>query len=65
MIYFSTNEDANEEKLNRPWLKIQWDFCGCGSLQGYYEEYNATTGKMDKVYACDECYVQAEPIQRK
>lgn len=65
MIYFSTNEDANEEKMNRPWLKIDWDFCACGSLEGYYEEYNAHTGKMDKVFACDECYISADPIFRK
>lgn len=65
MIYFTTNEDANEEKLNRPWLKIDWDFCGCGCLQGYYEEYNPTTMKPDKVFACDECYITCEDLQRK
>ena len=65
MIYFTTNEDANEEKLNRPHLKIDYDFCACGNLTGYYEEYNPTTGKPDKVFACDECYIEAEPIQRK
>jgi len=65
MIYFSTWQDAQHEKIERPHLKIDSDFCACGALTGYYEEFNPNSINKDKVFACDECYIQAEPIQRK
>jgi hypothetical protein len=65
MIYFSTLQDAQHEKMERPHLKIGYDFCACGTLTGYYSEYNPITNKYDKVFACDNCYIEAEPIQRK
>jgi hypothetical protein len=65
MTYFTTVQDANEEKLNRPWLEIEWNFCACGSLEGYYKEYNPITNKYDEVYACDECYINCHPDERK
>jgi hypothetical protein len=65
MTYFTTVQDANFEKLERPHLKIEYDFCACGTLTGYYEEYNPNFIKHDKVFACDECYLTCEDIQRK
>jgi hypothetical protein len=65
MIYFSTLQDAQQEKMYRPHLRIDFDFCACGTLTGYYEEFNPNSIKPDKVFACDECYLTCEDIQRK
>jgi hypothetical protein len=65
MNYFTTLQDAQNEKLDRPHLKIYFDFCACGALTGYYEEFNPNCIKPDKVFACDECYLSCEDIQRK
>ena len=63
MIYYTTNEDANEEILNRPHLKTGETRCQCGYTACYYD-YISNLKEKDKIIICDYCYLECANFER-
>jgi hypothetical protein len=63
MTFYTTNEDANDEILNRPHLKSGETRCKCGDSPCYFD--NITNGReKDKIIICDECYLDCANFER-
>jgi hypothetical protein len=63
MTYYTTENDARNEILDRPHLKTGETRCKCGDISCYYE-YNPQSIHPDKVIICDQCYLDCANFER-
>ena len=63
MTYYTTENDAINELINRPHLKTGTTNCECGQTNCYYE-YCAFNDKDDKIVICDNCYLNCANFER-
>jgi hypothetical protein len=63
MTYFTTNEDANDEILNRPHIITGETRCKCGDSPCYYD-YVSNGNEKDKIIICDQCYLDCANFER-
>ena len=63
MTYYTTNEDAQDEILNRPHLQTGETRCQCGDTPCYFD-YISNTRQKDKVIICDQCYLECANFER-
>jgi hypothetical protein len=63
MTFYTTNEDANDEIINRPHLKTGETRCQCGDTPCYFD--NITNSIYpDKVIICNTCYLECANFER-
>jgi hypothetical protein len=63
MTFYTTENDAKDEILDRPHLKTGETRCQCGETSCYFD--NITNGQdPDKIIICDNCYLDCANFER-